>query len=125
MQWRQGPGGPAFHFLTPKTASIGSVMTLKKSEVIERIQDQLDLPRDVSIEITETLIEIIKATLESGEDLLISGFGKFSVKEKAARKGRNPNSGHAMMLRKRRVVTFSCSKVLRDKVNGRRVAKRS
>jgi len=100
------------------------VMNLTKSDVIERIRDQLDIPRDQSSEITETLIEIIKATLESGEGILISGFGKFCVKEKAARNGRNPHTGDDMVLRKRRVVTFRCSKILRDKVNGLRAAKR-
>ena len=104
--------------------SIGPAMTLTKSDIVKRIQDQLGPPKEASIEITETLIEIIKAALESGEDIKISGFGKLLVKEKTARKGLNPNSGHAMMLRKRRVVTFSCSKVLRDKINGRRAVKR-
>ena len=100
-------------------------MTLTKSDVVERIQGLLELPKNESTEITDTLVEIIKATLESGEDVLVSGFGKFCVKEKAARKGRNPNTGEDMVLRKRRVVTFSCSKVLRDKLNGLRAPKRS
>jgi integration host factor subunit alpha len=65
----------------------------------------------------ETLLEIIKRTLESGEDVLVSGFGKFCVKEKRERKGRNPATGEDMMLEPRRVVTFRCSRQLRDKVN--------
>jgi integration host factor subunit alpha len=66
----------------------------------------------------ETLLEIIKRTLESGEDVMITGFGRFCVKEKHMRRGRNPATGHDMMLEPRRVVTFKCSGKLRDKLNG-------
>ena len=66
----------------------------------------------------ETLLEIIKSTLESGEDVLISRFGKFCVKEKRERRGRNPATGKDMMLEPRRVVTFRCSRQLRDMING-------
>ena len=65
----------------------------------------------------ETLLELIKFTLASGEDVLISGFGKFCVNEKRQRKGRNPATGEDMMLAARRVVTFKCSGQLRDKIN--------
>ena len=65
----------------------------------------------------ETLLEIIKKTLESGEDVLVSGFGKFCVKEKAERRGRNPATGGDLMLAPRRVVTFKCSGKLRERVN--------
>jgi integration host factor subunit alpha len=65
------------------------------------------------------LLEIIKSTLESGEDVLISGFGKFEVKEKNARRGRNPQTGSDLMLGARRVVIFKCSGVLREKMNGK------
>jgi integration host factor subunit alpha len=60
---------------------------------------------------------LIAKTLESGEDVLISGFGKFCVKQKRARKGRNPATGEDLMLGSRRVVTFKCSPILRSKVN--------
>jgi integration host factor subunit alpha len=60
----------------------------------------------------------MKSTLSSGEDVMISGLGKFCVKDKAARKGRNPSTEKEMMLEPRRVVTFKCSGKLRDKVNG-------
>jgi len=66
----------------------------------------------------ETLLEIIKSTLESGEDVLITKFGKFCVKEKNERTGRNPQTGNSMTLGARRVVTFICSGVLRDKIAG-------
>jgi len=93
-------------------------MTLTKAQTIESIQNQTGFPRNKSSEIVETLLEIIKSTLASGEDVLISGFGKFSVKEKAERKGRNPATGEDMMLEPRKVVTFKCSGRLRGRING-------
>jgi integration host factor subunit alpha len=69
--------------------------------------------------VIESALEIIKKTLENGDDVLISGFGKFSVKGKRGRRGRNPHTGEELMLDARRVVTFKCSGVLRDKVNGK------
>jgi integration host factor subunit alpha len=65
----------------------------------------------------ETLLELIKGNLEIGEDVLISGFGKFCVKDKNERRGRNPATGDDMILDGRRVVTFRCSHLLRDKIN--------
>lgn len=93
-------------------------MSLTKAHIITSIQNQLNIPKNRSSEIVESLLEIIKSTLESGEDVLISGFGKFCVKEKGERRGRNPATGEDMMLDKRRVVTFKCSGKLRDSVNG-------
>ena len=92
-------------------------MTLTKSQIVDAIQNQTLHSRPETIEIIETLLEIIKRTLESGEDVMISGFGKFCVREKDERKGRNPATGGAMMLKPRRVVTFKCSGKLRKKVN--------
>ena len=94
-------------------------MALTKHDIAERIREQLGFPRNESIEITETLLELIKASLESGDDVLVSGFGKFCVKDKKERKGRNPATGDDLMLKPRRVVTFKCSGKLRDKVNGK------
>ena len=92
-------------------------MTLTKAGVIQRIQNELALPKKKSIEVVETLLELIKKSLVSGEDVLISGFGKFCVNGKKARKGRNPATGDSMMLDARRVVTFKCSGRLRDNIN--------
>ena len=92
-------------------------MTLTKAQIVDSIQKKLGLPRNRSVELVEVLLEIIKQQLENGEDVLISGFGKFYVKEKAARKGRNPATGDDMMLDKRKVVTFKCSPVLRNQIN--------
>ena len=94
-------------------------MTLTKAQIVESIQDELGLKANHSQQVVETLLEIMKFALESGEDILISGFGKFCVKEKTARKGRNPATGDDMMLKARRVVTFSCSGKLRAKINDR------
>jgi integration host factor subunit alpha len=93
-------------------------MTLTKAQMVESVQNQIGLPRNRSSEIVETLLEIIKSTLASGEDVLVSGFGKFSVNEKNARRGRNPSTGEDMMLEARKVVTFRCSGKLRDLING-------
>ena len=93
-------------------------MALTKNVIFEQIQNGLGFPKYQSIEIVESLLEIIKSTLASGDDVLVSGFGKFCVKEKAERKGRNPATDEDLMLPARRVVTFKCSGKLRDKVDG-------
>jgi integration host factor subunit alpha len=93
-------------------------MALTKADIIEAVQSEIGLPKNQSTEIVESLIEIIKQTLEGEEDLLISGFGKFCVKEKRPRRGRNPATGEDINLWGRRVVTFKCSGKLREKVNG-------
>ena len=93
-------------------------MTLTKIQIVESIQNQIGFPKNRSSEIVETLLEIIKRTLASGEDVLVSGFGRFCVKEKRERRGMNPSTGEDMMLSPRKVVTFKCSGKLRDRVNG-------
>ena len=92
-------------------------MTITKIQIVESIQNQTGFPKNKSSELVETLLEIIKRTLASGEDVLISGFGKFCAKKKKERKGRNPATGEDMMLAPRKVVTFKCSGNLRDKIN--------
>lgn len=93
-------------------------MALTKQDIVERICEKLGSPKHRSIEITENVLELIKSTLDTGEDVLVSGFGKFSVKDKTERKGRNPATGEDAILPARRVVTFKCSGLLRKKVNG-------
>ena len=92
-------------------------MALTKSDIVASIHD-LGLTKKKSVEVIERLLEIIKRSLESSEDVLISGFGKFCVKDKAKRKGRNPATSEDLMLRGRRVVTFKCSGKLRHKIDG-------
>jgi integration host factor subunit alpha len=93
-------------------------MTLTKEHIRQSIEDKLSLSRFESSHLIESIVEIIKTTLTSGEDVLISGFGKFTVKEKGARQGRNPQTTQELTLEARRVVMFRCSAVLRDKING-------
>jgi integration host factor subunit alpha len=92
-------------------------MTITKADLIAAIAEQNGYPKNKSTETVETLLEIIKRTLASGEYVLISGFGKLCVKEKRERRGRNPATGGDMMLRPRKVVTFKCSGKLRDNIN--------
>ena len=93
-------------------------MALTKNVIVEKIQNGLGFPKNQSIEIAESLLEIIKSALASGDDVLVSGFGKFCVNDKKERKGRNPATGEDLMLSPRRVVTFKCSGKLRESVNG-------
>ena len=93
-------------------------MTLTKADVIEIINNHFGFPKKTySLELVETLLEIIKSTLASDEDVMISGFGKSCVKEKKERRGRNPATGKDLMLEPRRVVTFKCSGKLRNMIN--------
>ncbi len=95
-------------------------MALTKNDIAHSIYTQLDLPKNRSVELVESLLEIIKKNLANGEDVLISGFGRFCVRDKRQRKGRNPQTSEDMILKPRRVVKFRCSGVLRDKINGGR-----
>ena len=92
-------------------------MAVTKEKIIESVHQQLGLPKKKSTDLVEQLIETIKSTLASGEDVLVSGFGKFCVNDKKERRGRNPATGDSMMLRPRRVVTFKVSGKLRRKIN--------
>lgn len=94
-------------------------MALTKAEIVSQLTNHLGFTRKQASETVETLLEIIKSTLESGEDVLISRFGKFCVKDKKERRGRNPATGGDMMLAPRKVVTFKCSGKLRGRINGK------
>ena len=93
-------------------------MALTKIEIVNSIADQIGYPKNHSSEIVETLLELIKSSLDSSDDVLISGFGKFCVKEKGERRGRNPATGEDMMMKPRKVVTFRCSRNLKKMING-------
>jgi integration host factor subunit alpha len=92
--------------------------TLTKIDIVSAVQAENGYTLIKSTESVNALLEIIKSTLASGEDVLISGFGKFQIKDKRERRGRNPATDGDMILPPRRVVTFRCSGKLRDKVNG-------
>jgi integration host factor subunit alpha len=105
-------------------------MALTKVQIVDAIYDSIGdsrqsryhmgYSRNKCIYIIETLIEIMKKNMENGEDVLISGFGKFYVNEKKERRGRNPATGGNMILPARKVVTFKCSNKLKDEVNNKR-----
>ena len=91
--------------------------TLTKADIIEAVAVVNGFNRQKAAETVEIVLELIKQALESGDDVLISGFGKFSVKQKAERKGRNPATGEDLLLPPRKVVTFRLSGKLREKIN--------
>jgi len=93
-------------------------MAVTKERIIATVFETAELPRKVAREAVENLMAIIKNTLAGAEDVMVSGFGKFQVKRKNARHGRNPQTGEALELRPRRVVTFRISRTLRLKING-------
>jgi len=94
-------------------------MTLTKVNLVKTIRDMCEFTKKDSHKLVDKLLGIIKDTLVNGEDILISRFGKFCVKEKRERRGRNPATGEDLILGSRRVVIFKCSGVLRDKINGK------
>lgn len=91
-------------------------MALTKNKIVERVND-LGFTKKKSVDIVESLLEIIKRSLENDEDVLVSGFGKFCVKQKERRRGRNPATGDDLLLNPRKVVTFKCSGKLRERIN--------
>ena len=94
-------------------------MALTKNDIAHSIYTQLDIPKNRSVELVESLLEILKKNLANGEDVVISRVGRFCVRDKRQRKGRNPETGEDMILKPRRGVRFRCSGVLRRKINGK------
>jgi integration host factor subunit alpha len=92
-------------------------MALTKDKLITRLQTQVGLDKQESRQIVERVLGIMKETLAKGDDLLISGLGKFSVRQKKARRGRNPQTKEALTLRPRKVLVFKASGVLRERMN--------
>ena len=92
-------------------------MTLTKDNLITRLQTQMDISKQESRQTVEQLLEIMKDTLAQGEELLISGFGKFSVRQKKERRGRNPQTKENLILAPRKVLVFKASGGLRDRIN--------
>ena len=91
--------------------------TLTKAHIVENLFSKNLFTKGESAQIIETLFELMKQSLEEGNDVLISGFGRFCVREKSQRRGRNPQNGKPMTLLPRKVVTFKCSGVFRKKIN--------
>ena len=95
-------------------------MTITKAHLIDVIRIRFDLNKSRSGDLVGSLFEIMKTTIARHEDILISGFGKFCLKEKRQRQGRNPATGDRLILDSRRIVTFSCSPILKGKLNGKK-----
>ena len=92
-------------------------MSLTKIDITESIREKFGLPKKDCVRIVESLFDIIKDDLDKWNPVMISGFGKWTVKSKKKRKGRNPQTGADLTIAARRVVTFKPSNVLRDAVN--------
>jgi integration host factor subunit alpha len=90
---------------------------MTKADIFEKVQESTGLTRKESAEMVEEVFSIMKSTLESGEDLKVSGFGKFIVKQKANRRGRNPQTGESLTIESRRILTFKPSNLLREAIN--------
>jgi integration host factor subunit alpha len=94
-------------------------MTLTKADLVQKVyKNHNNLTKAQATQAVEALLSTMKKCLSTGEDLLISGFGKFNVKDKNARRGRNPQTGAELILEPRRVITFKPSGILRTKING-------
>jgi len=93
-------------------------MTLTKAHTAESIHNKPGLPRSSCVQLLESALEIMKGALANGEEILISGFGKFSVKDKKQRRGRNPQTGQDLMLQSRKTLVFKCFGLFGNKING-------
>lgn len=90
---------------------------MTKIEVVNMLYERIGIPKVECVRIVESFFEIIKSELEKGNDVMVSGFGKWTVNSKKARKGRNPQTGKGLTIKARKVVTFKASAVLRDELN--------
>jgi len=90
---------------------------MTKADIVERMNAELGFTKKESLELLESVLSIIKSTLEAGKDVKVSGFGKFEVKQKRDRRGRNPQTGDSITIDARRVTTFKPSTILRDAIN--------
>lgn len=92
-------------------------MTLTKADLVQKVYQEHNLTKLQATDAVRGFLKVCKNCLERGEDLLISGFGKFNVKEKRARRGRNPQTGEELILSARKVITFKPSGILRNRIN--------
>jgi integration host factor subunit alpha len=92
-------------------------MIMTKADIVEKVSEKVGQSKNESVEIVEEVLELIKATLEGGENLKITGFGNFNVKQKNDRRGRNPQTGEPITITSRRVLSFKASPILKEAVN--------
>ena len=90
---------------------------MTKADIFEKVSSNLGLSKKDSAELVEAVFSVMKSTLENGENLKISGFGNFEVKQKADRRGRNPQTGEAITIEARRILSFKPSSILKTAVN--------
>jgi len=91
---------------------------MTKADIVDRIAGQTGFTKKESIELVELIFETMKSTLVEGENLKISGFGHFTVRDKADRRGRNPQTGEDITISSRRVLAFKPSMILKQGLNG-------
>ena len=96
-------------------------MSLTKADIVERVYKEAGFSKKEASDLVDLVFKVIKDTLARGEKVKISGFGNFSIRDKASRIGRNPQTGEAMEISARRVLTFKPSQVLKEDITGRYV----
>jgi len=92
---------------------------MTKADIVEKVAEQCGISKKDSIDMVESVFSVLKTTLENGEDIKISGFGKFEVKTKHERKGRNPQTGESIIIDARRILSFKPSNILKNAVQGK------
>ena len=92
---------------------------MTKSDIVEIVAEKCGISKKDSMDMVESVFSVLKATLEKGEDIKISGFGKFEVKNKHERKGRNPQTGESIIIDARRILSFKPSTILKESINGK------
>lgn len=90
---------------------------MTKADIVERIHNKIGFSKKESSEMVEAVFALMKKTLETGEKLKIAGFGNFEVKQKADRRGRNPQTGETITIEARRILSFKPSAVLKTAIN--------
>ena len=90
---------------------------MTKADIVERVYEKIGLSKPDSVKLVEQVLEIMKGTLERGENLKITGFGNFVVKKKSDRRGRNPQTGEEITIEARRILTFKPSALLKQSIN--------
>ena len=90
---------------------------MTKADIVEKVYDATGLSKKESFELVEQVLEFLKSTLESGDKIKIAGFGNFVVREKADRRGRNPQTGEEIVIESRKVLTFKASTILKGSLN--------
>lgn len=94
-------------------------MSVTKADIVERVYKEAGFSKKEAADLVDLIFKVIKETLSRGEKVKISGFGNFSIRDKATRMGRNPQTGDAMPISARRVLTFKPSQILRDDITER------